>query len=147
MTHICVSKITIIGSDDGLSAGRRQAIIWTNDGIILIGYLGANFTVILIEIYTFAFKKIHMKMSSAKRRPYYPGLNVLSIRYLSCFLHRSFFFCQHDDVIKWKHFLRYWPLVQQLVESSINSASDWRGEYGDTRWPSLHTRLLDAGHM
>ena len=33
------------------------------------------------------------------------------------------------------------------VESSINSDSDWRGEYGDTRYPSLHTRLLDAGHM
>ena len=33
-----------------------------------------------------------------------------------------------------------------IIESSINSASDWRGEYGDMRWPSLHTRLLDAGH-
>ena len=26
-THICVSKLTIIGSDNGLSPGRRQAII------------------------------------------------------------------------------------------------------------------------
>ena len=31
--HICVSKLTIIGSDHGLSPGRRQAIIWTNAGI------------------------------------------------------------------------------------------------------------------
>ena len=36
MTHICVGKLTIIGSDNGLSPGRRQAIIWTNDGILLI---------------------------------------------------------------------------------------------------------------
>ena len=28
MTHICVSKLTTIGSDNGLSLGRRQAIIW-----------------------------------------------------------------------------------------------------------------------
>ena len=27
VTHICVSKLTIIGSDNGLSPGRRQAII------------------------------------------------------------------------------------------------------------------------
>ena len=37
MTLICVSKLTIIGSDNGLSPGRRQAIIWTSDGILLIG--------------------------------------------------------------------------------------------------------------
>ena len=30
----------IIGSDNGLSPGRRQAIIWTNAGILLIGSLG-----------------------------------------------------------------------------------------------------------
>ena len=34
VTHICVSKINIIGSDNGLSPGRRQAIIWTNAGIV-----------------------------------------------------------------------------------------------------------------
>ena len=34
VTHICVSKLTTIGSDNGLSPGRRQAIIWTNAGII-----------------------------------------------------------------------------------------------------------------
>ena len=33
------SKLTITGSDNGLSPGRRQAIIWTNDGILLIGPL------------------------------------------------------------------------------------------------------------
>ena len=40
VTHICVSKQTIIGSDNGLSPGRRQAIIWTNAGILLIRTLG-----------------------------------------------------------------------------------------------------------
>ena len=50
VTHICVNKLTIIGSDNGLSPGRRQAIIWTNAGILLIGPLGTNFSEILIEI-------------------------------------------------------------------------------------------------
>ena len=31
VTHICVSKLTIIGPDNGLSPGRRQAIVWTNE--------------------------------------------------------------------------------------------------------------------
>ena len=50
VTHICVSNLTIIGSDNGLSPDRRQAIIWTNAGILLIGPLGTNFSEILIEI-------------------------------------------------------------------------------------------------
>ena len=44
VTHICVSKQTSIGSDNGLSPGRRQAIIWTNAGILLIGPLRTNFS-------------------------------------------------------------------------------------------------------
>ena len=75
--HICVSKLTIIGSDNGLSPGRRQAIIWTNDGIFLIGPLGENFSEILIEIQTFSFKKMQCKVSCAKWRPFCLGLNWL----------------------------------------------------------------------
>ena len=77
VTHICVGNLTIIGSDNGLSPGRRQAITWTNVGILLIGPLGTNFSEILIEIHTFSFKKIHLKMSSGKCRPFCLGLNVL----------------------------------------------------------------------
>ena len=173
MTHICVSKLTIIGSDNGLSPGRRQAIIWTNDNILvraaqfsfrpadflplhfglnfrnpsyiyiracciiyicslyhsvhkftvnnpdlcIIGLeifnwkdwfdnllchlvrpwrtsppspplcaalilviepLGTNFSEISIEINTFSFKKMPLKMSSGKWRPFCLGLNVLT---------------------------------------------------------------------
>ena len=79
MTHICVRKQTTICSDNGLSPGRHQAIIWTNDGILLIWPLGTNFNEILIEIHTFSFKKMHFKMSSGKWRPSCLGLNVLSL--------------------------------------------------------------------
>ena len=77
MTHICVGNLTIIVSDNGLSPYRRQAIIWTNAGILLIGPLGTNFSEILLEIHAFSFKKMHLKMSSGKWRPFCLGLKVL----------------------------------------------------------------------
>ena len=78
VTHICLAKLTIIGSDNGLSPGRRQAIIWTNVGILLIAPLGTNFSEILSEIHSISFRKMHLKMASAKWRPFCLGLNVLN---------------------------------------------------------------------
>ena len=74
--HICVSKLTIIGPDNGLSPGRRQAIIRTNAGILLIESLRTNFSEISIKIHTFSFKEMHLKMSSGKWQPFCLGLNV-----------------------------------------------------------------------
>ena len=75
--HICVSKIIIIGSDNGLALGRCQAIIWTNAGLSLIGPLGINLSEILIKIQNFSFMKMHLKMSSAKWRLFRLVPNVL----------------------------------------------------------------------
>ena len=77
--HIYVSNLTIIGSDNGLSPCRRQAIIWTKAGILLIGALGSNFSGILTQIHTFSFKEMHFKMSSGKRQPFCLGLYVLNV--------------------------------------------------------------------
>ena len=76
-THICVGNLTIIGSDNGLSPGRRRAIIWNNAGILLIGPLRTNFSEISIEVHIFSFKKMYLKMSSGNWQPSCPGLNVL----------------------------------------------------------------------
>ena len=78
VTHICVGKLTIISSDNGLSPEQRQAIIWTNAGILLIEPLGTNFSEIFIGIQPFSFKKMYLKMASAKWRPSCLGLNVLT---------------------------------------------------------------------
>ena len=82
VTHICVSKLTIIVSDNGLLPRRREAIIWTNAGILLIWPLG---TILLIEpLRNFnqypciSLNKMHLKMSSAKSRPFFPGLYELT---------------------------------------------------------------------
>ena len=77
VTHIFVGNLTTIGSDNGLSPGRRQAIIWSNAVILLIGPLGTNFSDILVKIKSFSFKKMRSKVSSGKRRPSCLGLNVL----------------------------------------------------------------------
>ena len=78
VTHICVSKLTTIGSDNGLSPGRRQAIIWSNAGILLNWTLRTNFSEILSEIDTFSFKQMRLKISSGKWRSYCLGLYVLT---------------------------------------------------------------------
>ena len=74
VTHICVSKLTNIGSENGLSPGRRQAIIWTSAGILWIGPLGTNFSENLIGIQIFSFKKnaaqnVVCEMASILSRP------------------------------------------------------------------------------
>ena len=89
VTHICVSNITTIGSDNGLSPSRRHAIIRTNAGILLIEPLGTNFNEILIEMHIFSLKKIHFKMSSGKRRPFCLGLNVLTQWHLMVHIYGS----------------------------------------------------------
>ena len=67
MTQTCVGNLTIIGWDSGLSPGRRQAIIWSSAGILLIGPLGTNFIEMLIGIQTFqetALENVVCEMAS-----------------------------------------------------------------------------------
>ena len=72
-THICVSNL-IIGSDNGLSPGRRHAIIWTNAGILLIRPWGtksrAKFTRNShIFIHENALENVVWKMAAILSRP------------------------------------------------------------------------------
>ena len=76
VTHICIGNLNTITSDNGLSPGQHQAIIWNNAGIS-IGYLGTKFSEILIEFLTFSFKKMRLKVSSVKWWPFCLGRNVL----------------------------------------------------------------------
>ena len=111
MTHICVGKLTIIGSDNGLSPGQRQAIIWTNAGILLIRTLGTNFSEILGEIDSFSFSKMHLKMSSAKWRLFGLGPNEL-IQWC------------HMDILRWLKSLANWLYVQQYVQVNNKDPSN-----------------------
>ena len=117
VTHICIGNPTIIGSDNGLSPGRRQAIILTNAGILSIGPLGTKFHEISIGIQTFSFKKMHFKMASAKWRPFCLGLNVLT----------------HYSLVKvtviwiipiWESQIHFWiHLIDNKSNATINTVS------------------------
>ena len=67
--NAAVSRVSI-GSDNGLSPIRRQAIIWTNTELLSIVQLGTNFSEILIKK---SFTKMHLKITSTKWRPFCPG--------------------------------------------------------------------------
>ena len=71
--YVCVGDFTIIGWINGLSPGRRQAIIWTNAGILLIGPIGTNFDEIFFEIQVFLqeneFENVLCDMVAILSRP------------------------------------------------------------------------------
>ena len=94
VTHICDSKLITIGSDNGLSPGRHQTNIWTNAGILLIGPLATKFCEFLIEIHTFSFTKMQLKMSSVNCWSFCLGLNVSSEN-------KDFDYLCHPNAEKW----------------------------------------------
>ena len=107
MTDIYVGLINI-GSDNGLSPGRCQAIIWTNPGILVIRPSGTNFSEFLIVIHIFSFNKMHLKMWSGKWRPFCICFNVLSpgvgcllwVQCLVCVLpYIQMLYCNTDGII------------------------------------------------
>ena len=78
VAQLCVGRLVIIGSDNGLPPDRRQAFIWTNYGLLSIGLLQTYFSGNIIKIHQFPLTKMHVKMSSAKWRPSCLGFNVLT---------------------------------------------------------------------
>ena len=111
VTHICVVKLTIIGSDNDLSTDRRQAIIWINAGILSIGPLGTKLSEILIAIYIFSFKKMFLKISSAKWRSFCHGLNVLTK-----IIDET---CETSNTLKWSWYRIFIVSAQGNIGSSI----------------------------
>ena len=61
---------SIIGSGNGLTPVRCQATTRSNADLSSIGLLGTNFSDVWIKIEEFSFKKIHLKMLSAKCWPF-----------------------------------------------------------------------------
>ena len=65
VTYMSVNWVSI-GSGNGLLPVRCRDITWSNTGILSIGLLGTNFSENRIGILPFSFKKMHLKLSSAK---------------------------------------------------------------------------------
>ena len=123
--YVSVDKITI-GSDNGLSSGRHQAITRASAGIFLIGPLGTNFSEILIEIRTFSFKKRRLKMSSRKCRPSCLGFNVLTA-----------FCCWPKDVLSGR-------LSFSLTGNEVQKINRQQSAAGYDSQKLFHTHLISA---
>ena len=110
VTHICFCKLIIIGSDNGLSPGRRQAIILTSAEILLlIQTLGTNYSEILNEIHTYVFKKMQLKLLFGKWWQFRLGLSA------------SLFLCAKlvinstkREILVWIHDLLAWTTSKSL---------------------------------
>ena len=77
-SQICVSKSqAIFGANNGLSPVRRQAFVATSYGVLLFGLSGKKLSEIWMKRQQFSFRKMYMKMPSAKWRPFCLDLNLL----------------------------------------------------------------------
>ena len=162
MTHICVVELAIIGSDNGLSPGRRQAIIWTNAGLSLIRPLGTNFSEILIEILLFSFKKMRLKVSSAKRRPFCLGLNVLLKTWNYYEYHENMYIQFNMKTVWYDHqpydqtaaFNSFWTsanIWQHTTESTLAQAMAYINQcwliINGVLWCSPNTNFTGSAHI
>ena len=86
------------GSGNGsIGTVMPQTIPWVNVYTVCamkIGSVGTNFSEILIRINIFSFKRVHLKMSSAKGWPFCLGLNVLKLKF-----ERTVDFNEHDELV------------------------------------------------
>ena len=111
----------------------HQAIIWTNAGILLIGPLGINSSGILIEIHTFPFLKMHLKMSSGKLWPSCLGLNVL--RDIGQSYNQSY--NSSNISTSWTHHCQLVIIINRLTFCQILGFSNW-----DSQLTLLNTIMI-----
>ena len=109
MTH----KLASIFSDNGLSPGRHQAIIWTNTGIVFIWPLGTKCSEILIDIHIFSFKMMYFNITSTKFWVLCLGLDVLSFLVVLDIFSQCVFSCRR-------------PVTSSLVKDTRNHAGEAR---------------------
>ena len=91
---------------------------------------------IYIHIYTYTLIYVYIYISThihAYVKVYEYAKQLKSVPYVFVMLLIISFFnrvdLQHDDVIKWKHFPRYWPFARGIHRSPVNSPhkGQWRG--------------------
>ena len=119
VTHICISELTSIASDNGLSPGRCQAIIWNIDAVMLIGPLGTNCSEILI--------KLRKYISECRLRN---GNHFISASMCQSIPHKNFNHCSllcspmPEKYIQYHDMELYWLI---FGTKSSNNPLEWRG--------------------
>ena len=130
MMHICISKLSTIGSVNGLLPAGARPLFEP-----MLGYwqlnLGINFNEILIKICTFSFKKMHLKMLSGKWWPFCLCLSVLIDQ------ERPFASCMFSTYISLKLFDESAHKIitsscQFIVNCHLQAQNLWRHKKWDT---------------
>ena len=97
--RICVSNFTIIGSDNGLVPGRCEAIIWNQCWNIVNAKPRNKFlSAIFSEIHTCSCNEMQLTISSAKRRQ----------------------FCRGRNVVNWSRIQFFWAEINGLPEEDLH---------------------------
>ena len=150
VTHICVSSVTTSSSDNGLSPSWHQTIIWTSARLLLIRPLETNFSEILSKIHASSFKKMHLKMSSGKWRPFCLGLNELIATWFYCSDMFSLHINTFNSLLPWPDSMAYIlqsPLSCMSLFSSASClclvtmaiCSCWSLDWNQGHWDILST--------
>ena len=143
--YIRASNVTIIGPDNVLSPGRRQAIIWSNAGISLIWLFRTNFSEILSEIFTFLFNIMHLKMSCTKWRQFCPGLSVLKqVHDIDCSTSWQCIFVMH---IRHWYLHRSWHRQNKGRSIHTHNFCGWKIIWFGSRCVAMHdVKILVCGY-
>ena len=113
--HICLDNLTIIGSDNGLSPGRCQAIIRTNAGILLIGPLEQTWVKFISKSKDFNSRKYTLnvvyKLAAILSRSHY-----VKYQQSEAELHETY---SHLFVFYWLRFQRLFALFTHIVQATL----------------------------
>ena len=95
-----------------------MAVQYGDDIMGAIASLITNLTVVYSTVYSNADRRKHQSSASLA---FVRGIPYVVILWEIC--------SPHDDVIKWKHFPRYWLFVRGIHRSPVNSPhkGQWRG--------------------
>ena len=155
VTHICVGKLIIIGSDNGLSPERRQAIIWTNARILLIGL--QQITAILLRgVPPWMMAENGVWLGHFLRANWYriPRINMGEIGWKAAIWYRT------NSGCRWKHYslerrtttyeAAFWAIYNDLERIKPNGAivqmmHHWRQRISTTK-DKLQRRRTNLRH-
>ena len=129
MTHICVVKLIIIGSDNGLSPDRRQAIIWTNVGLLSIGSLRTYFNENLICVNWVSLEFAWLEVVSCFSTDRYHFKNALCVSVVESHYHTA-----HDNKI--------WPAAQMWQTYNKFWTNKYTNTYIFPQWPVVFWLLF-----
>ena len=151
----CTAPLSCTHSHPHSFLGRRRAWparecrMWE-----IVGLLGTNLSEIFIEVHIFSFKKMHLKMSSGKCRPFCLDLNMLITHYNRVISQWILYKIYTQYTFYCSSLLDVWCLISvwfsrchlnsNVLQSSLPNAAYMRQWIGSALGQKMACRLFDA---